>query len=211
MANRLHIVTISAQLPDRAIVAEAARVLMNGGLVVAPTETRYGLLALAERDDAIARVFEAKGRPANLPTALFVRSSDEIEQLGVLNRNARLLAEAYLPGPMTLVLEARTNWSPPLVLEGKVGLRWSASPLIGQLLAEVTGPLTATSANRSGSGDLETIAEIAEVFGSSVDLYLDAGTLTGVVSTVVDCTLEPPRILRHGAIAESRIRATLAK
>jgi L-threonylcarbamoyladenylate synthase len=191
--------------PDSALLDEAADLVATGRLVVAPTETRYGLLARADSPEALNRVFEAKGRAPLQATSIFVANLDEAERYSELTPTARALAQHYLPGPLTLVLRARTAGPESVVVNGKIGLRWSKSSVIAGLLSRVNFPITATSANRSGSPDLATAAEIAEVFGNQVSLYLDGGRLENATSTVVDATDREIRILREGAISAMEI------
>jgi tRNA threonylcarbamoyl adenosine modification protein (Sua5/YciO/YrdC/YwlC family) len=97
------------------------------------------------------------------------------------------------------------------VVDGKIGLRWSSSPVIDGLLRRLECPLTATSANISGRPDPESVEEIVSQFGDRVDLYLDAGPLTGPTSTVVDCSGEKPKILRDGAIPRAEIEREIGQ
>lgn len=174
--------------------------IADGGLVVAPTETRYGLLVRGDNDAAVDRLFELKGRQFTSPTALFVANKSDIARLGYVTPIAQDLIDEYLPGPLTLVLAARVDWRAPRVVDGKIGIRYSSSHLIGQLVEAVEAPLTATSANLSGHPNRETIHDIQTDFGERVDLYIDGGSLTGPVSTVVECVDSSYRILRAGAI-----------
>ena len=197
--------------PDLNAIARAADVLHSGLLVVAPTETRYGLLARADSDTTIQRVFEAKGRKPLQPTALFVRSEIELDEYGEMTPSAKVLAQQFLPGPLTLVLGSRKLWEPPRVVDGLIGLRWSSSPVIAELIRLVEFPVTATSANLSGSPELETIDQIREALGSHVSLYLDTGRLNRPVSTVVKCVGDDVTILRAGAIDSAAIYAHLKR
>ncbi len=201
--------TIEYSAPDQSLVDRAAAILDEGGLIVAPTETRYGLLARADVPESVARLYSIKGRPLTLPTAIFVKDIDGIPRYGRLNAAARRLAEKFLPGPMTLVIEASANLGEPMVVDGKIGIRVSSAPFIRRLLETVKFPVTATSANISGDQELETVEEIARAFGGKIDLYVDAGVLDNPVSTVVDATEDNPVVLRKGAITESEILALL--
>ena len=187
----------------------AVQILEANGLVVAPTETRYGLLTRADSDRAVTRLFEIKGRTPQMPTAMFVQGIDAMSRYGHVTSSARQLARQFLPGPLTLVLQAVIAWGPPRVVGGKIGFRWSSSPLIIALLDKMQGPLTATSANRSGQPDLESVEEIAAVFGDEIDLYIGGGTLAGPTSTVVECIGESVRVLREGAISAAAIENCL--
>ncbi len=146
-----------------------------------------------------------------MPTAVFARDIAEIGQFGILSPPAATLASAFLPGPLTLVLASRGNWEPQVVVEGRIGVRWSSSLIIAKLLQYIDFPITATSANKSGMPDVANVFEASEQFGGLVELYLDAGELKSVTSTVVDCSGESIRILRPGAISEERIAKAISK
>ncbi len=173
--------------------------------MVAPTETRYGLLTRGDSREALERLYSAKGRPQFMPTAIFARNHDEIERFGEMTDISRRLVERFLPGPLTLVMRATGKWEPQVVMNERIGIRWSPSKVITGLLAMTDCPLTATSANLSGTPDAETVQEIASALGESVNLYLDGGPLKGITSTVVECSGERPVILREGAISREQI------
>ncbi|UCD62666.1 MAG: threonylcarbamoyl-AMP synthase [Candidatus Zixiibacteriota bacterium] len=195
--------------PDPALVSRVASLLEEGRLVVAPTETRYGLMARADRPETLNRLYNVKGRPAEMPTAIFAADIEAVWSYGKATSAARRIAEKFLPGPLTLVLEARRDLGSPIVVDGKIGVRVSSAPFITMLLGEVVFPVTATSANLSGGDDIDTIEEIARVFGGKVDLYLDSGTLDNPVSTVVDAGSDSPVVLREGAIPADSILSLL--
>jgi L-threonylcarbamoyladenylate synthase len=205
------VLTIDGMSPDPAALDQAAQALSCGELVVAPTETRYGLLVRADRQEYIKKLFGLKKRDLRQATALFVRDLTEAASLGHLTVAAETLSEYFLPGPLTLVLQAIPDWLPPRVVEGKIGLRCSSSATIRGLLGRLPVPLTATSANVSGDTDPGSVKELAAVFGDRVALYLDAGPLAGASSTVVDCSADPVRILREGAISREQIKQALGK
>lgn len=192
-------------LPEKQTLEHAAAVLTAGGLVVAPTETRYGLLGRADRQDVLEKLYEVKQRSLDSPTALLIRDFGEAERYGRVNRAATILAERFLPGPMTLVLSATCDWPPPRVVNGKIGLRWSSSPVVRGILDLVEVPVTATSANISGRPEHGRVQEIVDDFEDRVTLYLDSGSLVGPVSTVVDCSEDKPRVLREGAVTLEEI------
>ena len=193
--------------PDSRLVDEVVRCLIAGGMVVAPTETRYGLMVRADRNEDLERMYAIKHRDLNLPTALFVADLAAATRYGQITPTAEALANKFLPGPLTMILRSVTDWSAPRVSGGKIGLRISSAPVIQQVLGRVPFPLSATSANVSGSGDPVNIEDAVEAFGDGVDLYLDAGPIDGPLSTVVDCSSEPVRILRSGAISNEAIAA----
>lgn len=195
--------------PDRAVLEKAAEALGRGDLVVAPTETRYGLLIRADDQKYLDLIYALKGREGGKATALLVRDLDEAGTLGEMTPEALRLAGQFLPGPLTLVLRARRNWKPPRVIDGKIGIRWSSSPVIQGLLAKTEMPLTATSANISGRADSESVEEIVSMFGDSISVYISVGPLTGPTSTVVDCSTGEVQILREGAITRAEIERAL--
>lgn len=201
------IVLIKLECPDRVAVERAASVLSSGGLVVAPTETRYGLLARADHSQVMDRLFEVKRRPQSMPTAIFVDSLEKIWQFAKHCEVAESLARKFLPGPLTLVLEAAVDLGEPVVNDGRIGLRWSNAPFIIELIKNLNFPVTATSANLSGSNDTNSIEQIHAVFGEAVGLYIDCGPLTGPPSTVVDCSDKTAYIVREGAISAEEVLA----
>jgi len=196
---------IDPHRPDRDLVARAGRILLDGGLVVAPTETRYGLLGRIDRTETVDRIFRMKKRPPTMPTSVFVVSREEIGRLGETNRYSEKLADNFLPGPLTLILRDKSGYPPPIVVDGKIGLRLSSSEIIAALLETTRINLTATSANLSGQREPETISGIADSFGTKIDLYLDSGALKSLTSTVVDCSGGECRILRQGAVKAEAI------
>jgi tRNA threonylcarbamoyl adenosine modification protein (Sua5/YciO/YrdC/YwlC family) len=195
--------------PDAALLDQAAGAILAGGLVVAPTETRYGLLVRADRQEYLEKLYSIKKRELSKATALLVRDMNELGSLGRITRAAARLAGRFLPGPLTLILEARRDWPPPRVVEGRIGLRWSSAAIIQQLLARLDVPVTATSANISGRPDHESVEGIASDFGDLVSLYIDVGPLAGSSSTVVDCSGLKVNVLREGAIGRREVEQAL--
>lgn len=188
---------------------QAVTALKAGLLVVAPTETQYGLLAAATNAAAVARLQQVKGRASTQAVSVFLGAVEEIPRFGKLTSAAERLARTYLPGPLTLVLEALVDWPAPLVVDGKIGLRISPLPLILQLVRLVGSPLTATSANLSGQPGSDIIEAISGQLGDSVAWYLDAGRLTGRVSTVVRCDRQGVEILREAALTAAEVKHVL--
>jgi len=194
--------------------AEAIAVLRAGGIVAVPTDTVYGIAADMALPDAIERLFAAKQRPPEKAVAVLLANAGQAGELGVLSPAAVMLAERFWPGGLTLVLPVRSDARLPRVLAGgapTIGVRVPdhATP---RALAAVLGPLPTTSANRSGEADARDAQEIAERLGSSLALVLDGGPIRGgPASTVVDCTLDWPSILREGAIPSEAIAAALTE
>jgi L-threonylcarbamoyladenylate synthase len=204
--SRSSVVAIDPEAPSPAILGAAADILRSGGLVVAPTETRYGLLGRADEPEVVAAVYGVKNRSAVNPIAVFVSSLAGAERFAVISSGARRLAARFLPGPLTLVLASRGTDDVLLVRAGKIGCRVSSSAVIAGLLARVSFPLTATSANKSGQPEPSSVAVIAELFSDKVALYLDGGLLTAASSTVVDCSGDEPVVRRRGAVSVDAIQ-----
>lgn len=203
----LHVERIDPNAPAPALISRAVSELDRGGVVVAPTETRYGLLARADRSIPAERLRQIKQREAAKPIAVFVGSIEMIMHYGVLNPAAQRLARLFLPGPLTLVLQAVGTWDRMVVPEGKIGIRVSSSPVIQAIMELVDYPVTATSANVAGTDDNTRIDRISASLGDQVELYLDAGPLEAAASTVVDCSAGEPVILREGAVTVDEVAA----
>lgn len=206
----------NVQSPDAAGIAEAARVLQAGGTVAVPTETVYGLAARADRADAVAAIYRAKGRPDFNPLIVHVPGLPEAEALAVFDARARALAAAFWPGPLTLVLPRRND--APLAAAVSAGLptvalRVPAHPVMRAVLAAAGLPLAAPSANRSGAVSPTCAAHVAGSLGTRVDLILDGGvTPQGLESTIV--ALRPGagwQVLRPGPVTEAALRAVLGE
>ncbi|MDH3889964.1 MAG: L-threonylcarbamoyladenylate synthase [candidate division Zixibacteria bacterium] len=200
---------VDAGLLQPTMLARAAEVLANRGLVVAPTETRYGLLARADDTAALDRLYQVKGRLSGTPVAVFLDGVAALAKHAVMTASSDVLARRFLPGPLTLVLKASPDLEWPVVSDGWIGLRVSSSTVVQGLVEFAQFPLSATSANRSGRPEAETIEDVIDVFGDEVALYLDAGRLDGAVSTVVRCDGDQVAILREGAIAQADVMAAL--
>lgn len=203
----LHIERIDPNAPAPDLISRAVGELDRGGVVVAPTETRYGLLARADQKIPAERLRQIKQRDSAKPMAVFVGSIEMIMHYAVLNPAAQRLARLFLPGPLTMVLPAVGNWDPMVVAEGKIGIRISSSPVIQAIMELVDYPVTATSANVSGTDDNTRVDRISASLGNQIGLYLDAGPLEAAASTVVDCSTAEPIILREGAVTVDEIAA----
>jgi L-threonylcarbamoyladenylate synthase len=194
---------------------EAAQRLRAGGVVAIPTETVYGLAACANNPDAIARVFAIKGRPTSHPLILHLLSSEELpEWVAQIPAEASMLATACWPGPLTLLLR-RSDKVSDLITGGRdtVAVRVPAHAVAQQVLQE-SGPLVAPSANRFGHVSPTTALHVRDDLWSHLnpdtDGILDGGPCQiGVESTIVDCTVSPVQILRHGGISAEEIQQLL--
>jgi L-threonylcarbamoyladenylate synthase len=196
------IMAVDASAPEIAALGAAA-VLRHGGLVAFPTETFYGLGAAALMPAAARRVVEVKGRPQGKPLLVLVDSLAMVESIALeIPAAAHALMAAHWPGPLTLVLRARPHVPAEVTAgSGTVGVRLSAHPLARALVRALGQPVTAPSANPADGAAPTTVTEVMAYFRSRVDLVLDDGpTVGGAPSTVVDVTVEPPRVLRAGAV-----------
>jgi L-threonylcarbamoyladenylate synthase len=196
--------------------AEAAQRLRAGGVVAVPTETVYGLAACADQPEAIARVFQIKGRPSTHPLILHIAEISELTEWVVeIPASAQLLASTCWPGPLTLLLR-RSKRVSDLITGGRdtVAIRIPAHALTQQVL-KISGPFVAPSANRFGHVSPTTaqhvLNDLGEFLRLGVDGILNGGPCQiGVESTIVDCTVDPVQILRHGGISAEEIFALLS-
>ena len=193
-------------------VDRALSVLRAGGLVAIPTETVYGLAADASNAGAVRRIFAVKGRPAEHPLITHIGAAAQLrEWASAIPPAAAVLADACWPGPLTLLVPRAASVL-DVVTGGRstVGVRVPAHPLTLELLARFGGGLAAPSANRFGRVSPTTADHVRADLGDDVDFVLDGGPCpVGVESTIVDCTVDPPQVLRPGGISSEEIEALL--
>ena len=198
---------------DPAGLAEAAGILRAGGLVAFPTETVYGLGADATRAEAVAGIYAAKERPRFNPLIAHVASLQAAEAQGRFDETARRLAQAFWPGPLTLVLPvASTSTVSDLARAGLdgVGLRVPGHPLARELLLRVDRPVAAPSANLSGRVSPTDAAHVLADLEGRIDAVLDGGpAAVGVESTIVACLDGPPQLLRPGGVPRAAIEGVI--
>ncbi len=201
--------------PDAAGIGRAAELLRAGRLVAFPTETVYGLGADATCDAAVARIYAAKRRPAFNPLIAHVASRVGAERQGVFTREAAALAEAFWPGPLTLVLAPAPGLTVCALARAgldSVALRVPAHRVAQDLLVATGLPLAAPSANLSGRVSPVTAAHVCEDLDGFVDAIIDAGsTQVGLESTIVSCVGAAPELLRLGGISRAAIEAVLKR
>jgi L-threonylcarbamoyladenylate synthase len=195
-------------------VERAAEVLRGGGLVAFPTETVYGLGADATDPEAVGRIFAAKGRPVDHPLIVHLGDPDLVDAWADdVPPEAHLLADAFWPGPLTLLLW-RSPKAPDAVTGGldTVGLRVPDHPLARMLLDAFGDGVAAPSANRFGRVSPTTAADVVADLGAEVDLVLDGGPCqVGVESTIVDLTGDEPLVLRPGGVGLERLAEVLGR
>jgi L-threonylcarbamoyladenylate synthase len=190
------------------VIREAAQLILNGAVVAYPTETFYGLAALATDYQAIDKLYQLKKRPAQKSLSILIADRIELDGwVATIPNQSLSLTARFWPGPLTLVFAAAPHLPTNLTADtGKIGIRISSHPVAQALVREVGAPITATSANRSKSPNCRGAGEVITQMGSDLEAILDAGlTPGGKVSTIADVTTRPPKILRIGAITAQEI------
>ncbi len=194
-------------------VAQAADVLRRGGLLAYPTETFYGLGALATCRPALARLAAVKLRPSGKPLPVIVAGCDALAGLVALEEPAaERLAERFWPGPLTLVLSAVRGLPPEIAGDGTIAVRVPGSALARELARLAGGPVVSTSANLSGAPPPVRVEHLDPILVEHIDAVLDGGpTPGGLPSTVVAFERGQPRLLRAGAVAWDAVVAAAAR
>jgi L-threonylcarbamoyladenylate synthase len=200
MAISPRIRKVAPDSPSEAVLDEAAGILAGGGLVIVPTETVYGIAAHPAHEEAVRRLADAKGRDPGKPIALLAESAAAVEGYGARwSRVAGRLAEAFWPGPLTLVLDLERGGQPE-------GFRVPDFGVTRALLGRCGGMLRVSSANRSGEADARDAAEAVRGLGAAAELVLDAGRVPGgTPSSVVRVVGETVTVLREGALDIARL------
>jgi len=210
MTGEMKTEVLSASDPNA--MRHAADVLRHNGLVAFPTDTVYGVGALAFKAEAVQRLYVVKGRATDKAIAVLVaRTADLPKVAQELTPSAQRLARDFWPGPLTLVVPKHPDLPAAVSALPTVGVRFPDHPVARRLL-ELTGPLAVTSANRSGEPNALTAEEVLAHLSGRVDLLIDGGRAPGgIPSTVVDCTGLAPMILRQGPVSAAEIEATLSQ
>jgi len=206
--------TVHIHMPTPGSIAKAVAYLHEGKLVAMPTETVYGLAADASNDRAVRRIFAAKRRPADHPVIVHLASSDEAPAWSrAWPKAAAQLADAYWPGPLTLIVP-RSQRASDAVTGGQdsVGLRVPSHPVANALLREFAGGIAAPSANRFGRISPTTAQHVADDLGDEVAMILDGGACdVGIESTIVAFRDEEPMLLRPGGIGIDALTRVLGR
>ena len=193
---------------------EAAEIIKTGGLVAVPTETVYGLAGNGLDEEAVKQIYEVKGRPQVKPLSLMVPGAEAMDRYCEdVPQGARLLAERFWPGPLTIVLKAK-DFIPSIVLAGgdTVGLRCPDHPMTLELLKKAGVPFAAPSANPSGEESPKTAQKVWDYFSGRIEGIIDGGECgIGRESTIISMAQKPYRILRQGALAEKEIASALTE
>jgi len=206
-ACRSRIINITGKTDFEAGIHEARDVLLSGGAVAFPTETFYGLAVNPMDEDAVERLFRIKKREPDQPILILLPSIESLVAYAAeIPEIAGALIKRHWPGPLTILFRARPCLSQRLTAgTGRIGIRLSSHPVATALAGSINSPVTGTSANISGNPACRTAMEVYEYFKEDV-LILDGGeTRGGIGSTIVDVTVNPPKIIREGVIGKEQL------
>ena len=194
---------------DEKLLQQAAKILRDGGLVAYPTDTVYGLAADPTNAEAVHKLSEAKNRDPAQPMPHLIAASEMALSIATdVSPAAEVLMQALWPGGVTIILhKAQTGVGRSA---GTIGLRVPDHPIPRALSRLLGGPITGTSANIAGGPEPVSADDVRRALGDTVDLIIDGGTTDGDrPSTVIDCTVDPPKILRLGAVSREEIERAL--
>ena len=204
---------IEEEIIEKEVIEEAGHIIKGGGLVAFPTETVYGLGGDALNKESSQKIYVAKGRPSDNPLIVHICKWEDLEKIvKKIPESAKALANAFWPGPLTLVMKAKPGVLAPSVTAGlsTVGMRMPDHPVALQLLRALKKPLAAPSANRSGKPSPTKAAHVAEDLNDIIPYIVDGGTTgIGIESTVLDVTHEPPVILRPGGVTKEMLEEVI--
>ncbi|MFC5557542.1 L-threonylcarbamoyladenylate synthase [Ureibacillus thermophilus] len=203
------LLTVDKKVDKEKIYAQAVDILNQGEVVAFPTETVYGLGAVATNEEAVKKIYKAKGRPSDNPLIVHIGTMEEVPNyVEEIPENAKKLMERFWPGPLTLIMKAKRGVLATSVTAGlsTVGIRMPDHEVALELLRALKKPLAAPSANRSGKPSPTKAAHVYEDLKGRIPLILDGGTTgIGIESTVLDVTVNPPVILRPGGITKEML------
>lgn len=202
---------IDSENPDSLIIQKAADAICQGGVLVLPTDTAYGLAGNPTDPVIVSRIIDIKERKGKAGMPVLAANFGQVLNIAKLEDKAHDLANKFWPGGLTLILQARHSF--PEGVQGPTGslaVRIPDHPVALEIISEVGFAVTGTSANKSGEPSPYTAADAYSQVGNQVDIIIDAGrTRHCSVSTIVDCTEDPPRLIRRGVISEKVIDAAL--
>lgn len=211
---KAEVVVMTAEHPDMEALARGGEILKNGGLVAFPTETVYGLGGNALDPQASMKIYAAKGRPSDNPLIVHIAELDKMEEIVTkIPEKARILAEKYWPGPLTMILP-KAPIVPKETTGGldSVAVRFPSDKIAQELIRAAGGFVAAPSANTSGRPSPTTAAHVEEDLGDAIEMIIDGGQVgIGLESTIVDFTEEVPVVLRPGYISLEMLQETLGE
>lgn len=199
------------KISDKNALTKSVEMLSKGGVIIYPTETCYGIGADATNDEAVKKVIEMKKRSRKKKVSIAFSDIKMAKRYLVVTKNAEKLAKALMPGPLTLIVESRTNRrteGASVDSKKKVGFRIPDNNLVRRLIKKLGKPVTATSANISGREEIYKIKDIINTFDGKIDLILDAGNLKKTKPSTVYDVMEN-KVLRTGPVSEKQIKAAL--
>ncbi len=183
-----------------------AKVLSEGGIVLLPTETVFGVAVIYDNKEAIERLYELKQRPADKAFPLAVCCYEEIETVADLNERQIKIVKALLPGPITLVVKVKADLQKYMGSNGTVAIRYSDASYITKLIERLGKPIFLTSANLSGNLPFVSVIQAKQTFGDDIGAYVDGKVLFGKASTILDITGSELRIIREGPLKMAQIQ-----
>ena len=193
----MKIFKMSPENPDMDLISEAIDIMANGGIILYPTDTVYGLGANIFNNDAVKKIYEIKKRDSSKPLSVLVQDTESLELIADLNKNSREIINKWLPGPFTLILNKKKVVSPYVSASTKVGVR-IPDYKIARFLASLF-PITTTSANLTNEDTLSNPQDILKQIGNDIDLVIDVGNLDKAKpSTVIDLSSSKPTLVRNG-------------
>ena len=195
------------------MIHKTAEALLNGKTAAFPTETVYGIGASIFNENAVLKIYQIKGRPPDKPLSVLIGSAKDMDKAASeIPDFARLLAEKFWPGPLTMILRKKEEISDKVTAgKGTVGLRVPAHP-VPLALVRLTGPLACPSANLSGADEPRSAEDVQKDLSGKIDILIDGGkTELGVPSTIIDLTAVPPKILRKGGLDIIEIKKVIGE
>jgi len=197
---------VKTDSPDA--VSKTLQTLTNGGVIIYPTETLYGLGALVSKSQAAERIFQIKGRNHSMSLPILVKDFVMLEKYASVPVMYKEMLQDLMPGPFMAILNLKTGIN-KLITGGKdkIGIRISNNTFVTYLMEKLDVPLISTSANTSGTENVFDIDDLISLFENKVDLIIDSGNISpSKGSTIVDFTVNPPQIVREGDLSEAKIR-----
>lgn len=193
----MKIFKMSSENPDMDLISEAIDIMADGGIILYPTDTVYGLGANIFNNDAVKRIYEIKQRDASKPLSVLVQNVESLELIADLNKGSRAIVNKWLPGPFTFILNKKKIVSPYVSASAKVGVRIPDYKIATSLASLF--PITTTSANLTNEDTLSNPQDILRQIGNDVDLVIDVGDLGNAKpSTVIDLSSSKPTLVRNG-------------